>query len=374
MGGCRDFADRRKNPFFQRPTSAINTSKPITGDAPLPKSLLSGPTLANVAATARVSLATVDRVVNARPGVSERTRARVLAAAETLGYLLPADAAARPVHLAFVLPDGTNAFVHELAQQAVDQAALLDKVSVTVDLVPGFDAAALAGAVQRLRGSVDGMAVMAPDHPLVREAVRALVDGGLPVATLGSDVRTVGHLGYVGIDDMQAGRLAGFLLGRLIQKPRAQVAFFAGSLSYRGHQEREMGFRQILREEFPHLEIVAQCEVQDSRAMAEREMLHLLDRHPGIDAVYNAGGGTAGIAAALRARERGAAIIFVAHDATASNKALLLDGTLDAVLDQNARLEIREALSTLVHAARGQPYRMVPPRLQVIFRENLPSG
>ena len=39
----------------------------------------------------------------------------------------------------------------------------------------------------------------------------------------------------------QAGRLAGFLLGRLLgtSAPR-KVAMFAGSLSYRGHQEREM--------------------------------------------------------------------------------------------------------------------------------------
>jgi len=49
-----------------------------------------------------------------------------------------------------------------------------------------------------------------------------------------------------------------------------------------------------------------------------------------------------------------------------------LDGTLDAIIDQNALVEAREALATLVSAIRGDLHVPMPPRLQVIFRENLP--
>ncbi|TIY09816.1 MAG: LacI family transcriptional regulator, partial [Mesorhizobium sp.] len=52
---------------------------------------------------------------------------------------------------------------------------------------------------------------------------------------------------------------------------------------------------------------------------------------------------------------------------------LLLDGTLDAVIDQNPRVEAREALNTLTHAVRGLPYELHQPRLQVIFRESIPE-
>jgi LacI family transcriptional regulator len=96
-----------------------------------------------------------------------------------------------------------------------------------------------------------------------------------------------------------------------------------------------------------------------------------LAEHPDLTAIYNAGGGTSGIARALK--ESGRRIVFVAHEATDANKALLLDGTLDAVIDQNARVEAREALTTLIAAARGQRYDPVPPRLQLILRENLPT-
>lgn len=77
------------------------------------------PTIAEMAHEADVSSATVDRVMNARAGVHARTRARVLAAAKRLGYLVATEAQAplRPVRLHFLLPDGTNAFIMELADQ-----------------------------------------------------------------------------------------------------------------------------------------------------------------------------------------------------------------------------------------------------------------
>jgi LacI family transcriptional regulator len=167
--------------------------------------------------------------------------------------------------------------------------------------------------------------------------------------------------------------LAGHLIGRLVvpHKP-AKVALFAGSLSYRGHEEREMGFRHILRGEFPHLQIVDLRETHDDRARAEAETLALLDRHPDMAAFYNLGGATPGIAQALVARKRAGAVTFIAHDLTAANKALLLDGTVDAIIDQNPRVEAREALNLLAHAARNTPYEFHAPRIQVIFRENIP--
>ena len=332
------------------------------------------PTLFDIAAQANVSLATVDRALNERPGVSNRAKRLVFAAATELGYLEPDSSPLKPVRLAFVLPEGTNTFLHELAEQVQEQVKVMVQVSATIALVRGFDPLAFAEKLTALRDHVDGIAVMAVDHPIVREAVRELLSAGTAVVTIGSDIRSVDHLGYVGIDDLQAGRLAGYLIGRLASGRATKVAFFAGSISYRGHQEREIGFRQILREEFKNLDVVEHREVQDSRAMAEIEMKDILKRHLDIAAVYNAGGGTAGIAAVIEKSGRANDINFVAHDLTNGNKGLLLRGTLDAVIDQNARLAVRETLSTLVHKVLGIQYRMVPPRVQVVFRENLPSG
>ena len=66
-------------------------------------------------------------------------------------------------------------------------------------------------------------------------------------------------------------------------------------------------------------------------------------------------------------------MVLISHEATESNKRLLLDGTVDAVIDQNPRVEAREALNILSAAIRGQSYVFIPPRLQLVLKENLPD-
>src|SRR6516225_1853204 len=75
--------------------------------------------ITDVAREAGVSTATVDRVINERPGVKERTRRRVMDAAQRLGYL---DAAVTVSRLGprsrlfdFVLPAGTNTYMQIFA-------------------------------------------------------------------------------------------------------------------------------------------------------------------------------------------------------------------------------------------------------------------
>src|SRR6188768_3834446 len=75
--------------------------------------------IADVAALSGASTATVDRVLNQRPGVRAATVQRVLKAASDLGYVLdpglPAQALT-PMRLAFLLPAGSNRFLAMLGR------------------------------------------------------------------------------------------------------------------------------------------------------------------------------------------------------------------------------------------------------------------
>jgi LacI family transcriptional regulator len=333
------------------------------------------PRLSDVAREAGVSSATVDRVLHQRPGVSARTRARVLNAARQIGYF-PDDLSAvgaRPVRLAAILPAGTNAFIEELAGFLAEEAARRDGVSLRIERSESLDGEELSRQLTALAGRAEGVAVVATDHPGVREAIRRVTEAGVRVVTLASDVPGAPRESYVGIDNGQAGRLAGLIAGRLLgREARGKVALFAGTLAYRGHQEREMGFRQVLAEDFPDLEILELRESREDRARAGQETRRLLASFPDLRGIYNAGGGTVGIAQALQDKGRSRDVVFVAHDATREKNALLLDGTLDAVIDQDARAEAREALDRLAASLRGEKRPPVNLRLQVVLRENLP--
>ena len=339
-------------------------------------------TLSDVARGAGVSAATVDRVLNNRPGVRERTRVLVLETARSLGYFPEHGEAASPapsaaawaVTLDFALPAGTNPFIRELKTQIEAQAQSRPHLDVRVAAIEGFNPDRLAATLIDYRGRTQGVGVVALDHPTVREAIRTLSASGVRVVTIASDILHVPRVAYVGIDNRAAGRLAGYLVRRFFASERpGKVALFAGSLSYRGHEEREMGFRHILAEEAANLRIVELREMMDDADKAYAEAASLLDAYPDLAAIYNIGAGVTGIARALKERNRDRRVIFIGHEVTEGTRELLLDGTIDAVIDQNPRVEAREALNILDCSIRGVPFDIHPPRLQAVFKENIPD-
>lgn len=330
-------------------------------------------TLTDIARDSGVSTATVDRVLNNRAGVSSRTRTIVMETAARLGYFGQTESAVERIRLDFVLPEGTNTFIANLKAQLERQCASQDGIDYQIHSVEGFNPLSLAQKLAALRPVTQGIGLVALDHPAVREEMRALAEAGIRVVTLASDILHVARTGYIGIDNRAAGRLGGYLLGRLLPTNSGKIALFAGSLSYRGHEEREMGFRHIISEEFRHLEIVQMREIRDDRQRAYEETLALLDRHPDLAGIYNIGGGSSGIGKALNDRGRGKSVVFIGHELTENSKPLLLSGTMDAIIDQNPRVEAREAIGLLASAIRGKAFEEHPPRLQVIFRENIPE-
>ncbi|OYR19369.1 LacI family DNA-binding transcriptional regulator [Brucella thiophenivorans] len=335
--------------------------------------------ITDVAKAAGVSTATVDRVLNNRAGVSNRTREIVFNAAHSLGYiagtLSEETVPLKSIKLAFVLPAGTNTFIANLHDQIAKQALLQPEIDVTIHSVEGFNPDTLAQALENLKGKAHGVGVIALDHPSVREAMRSLAQSGIPIVTIASDILHVPRIRYIGIDNRAAGRLGGYILGRFLGKSRgSKIALFAGSLSYRGHEEREMGFRRAISEEFPHLNIVELNEIEDDRERAYSETTAVLKRHADLAGIYNLGAGNQGIGQALSDAGKSGAIVFIGHELTEDTKRFLLNGTMDAVIDQNPRVEAREALSVLINTIKNQPFDEHPPRIQVIFRENIPES
>ncbi len=328
---------------------------------------------------AGVSNATVDRVLNGRAGVRGRTRDVVIEAARRLGYIAdesardPAPVATTPATLDFVLPAGANSFMRKLGAEISSQALERDDISARIHLVEGFNPDTLAAKLCEFEGRSSGVGVIAIDHPTVRDAIRRLARSGVPIVTLVSDIQHVPRVGYVGIDNRTAGRLAGYLMSRFLGPGRHKVALFAGSVSYRGHEEREMGFRHIASEHAEQLEVVGFSEIRDDDERAYAAATELLAQHADLSAIYNIGAGNRGIARALRETGRADAVVFIGHDLTDYTKEFLLAGVMDAVIDQNPRVEAREALDQLGRAARGLPWSAHPLRTQIILKENLPE-
>jgi LacI family transcriptional regulator len=299
----------------------------------------------------------------------------------TLGYIDERDQRAVEVgprsRIVFVLPHGRSRYISMLARMIVARTAEFERLRLTplVEYINSFNPKALAKALRQHASLAQGIAFMAIEHPLVRETVAQLGSDGVPLVTLISDIGGSGRLAYFGLDNRAAGRTAGELLGRFIGDKPAKVAMIAGSLSYRAHGEREMGFLDIVQEMYPNLEVVGLREGQDDEDLNFRLMRSLLSQHPDLAGVYNIGSGAAGVARALKHVRRSKKVVFVGHGLTADTRESLMDGTMDAVITQDAGDTITRCASFFANLrmGKGPVSSPEPMRIEIVLRENLPS-
>jgi len=338
--------------------------------------------MADVAAAAKVSMATVDRVLNRRKGVKQRTIERVLRAATELGFLSLEEseliATPRPPNIVFLLPAGANPYLRLLGEKLRVRAAAKgrDAPSIRCIFIESFNARALAAALRHHAAWADGIAFMAIDHPEVREAVETVTSNGTRVVTIVSDLSHPARLGFLGLDNHSAGRTAAMLLARFSKRTAGSLALVAGSRNYRTHSEREAGFLALLEELYPDLRVVGVREGHDDASKNYRHAISLLEQHPDLIGIYNVGGSSNGIARALVERNRAGDVLFIGHGLTADTRKLLIDGTMDAVIDSNPDTILSGAISLLCappeQIQSGQAGSAL--RMDVFFRENLPSG
>ena len=331
-------------------------------------------TIEDVARAAGVSVSAVDRVLNGRGGVRPAKEAAILEAARRLR--LDRNLSARPTRLVTIcalISAPANPFYASL-HQAFERANRLfqnDNIQCFVRhidvLAPKKSAAAIAAAA----ASHDALIVICPEEPLIAAAV-AQAAAAMPVVTLASDLPRSGRLAYVGADNRAAGRLAGELMGKFLGAAGGAVVVVSGLHSYIGHEEREMGFRAALRERYPACRLAAVVETRESQARAGALVEQLFARHPEIVGIYNVSTGDPEIAQVLRKSSPNRHVTFIAHELTPERRALLREGVIDAIIDQNPDLEAMTAVEAIAaHFGRRlfAPMSGVTP-LQIFLREN----
>lgn len=333
------------------------------------------PTVNDIARHAGVSLATVDRVLNDRPGVHARTVARVQEAVANLGYTRDVAAAnlarQRSYRLVFVLPAGASSFLDTLRTE-IDCArarAVFDRMQIDLIEVAPHDPHALARNLDALH-EVDGVAIMAPETPPLRDAVRRLKARGTGVVALVSDLPNSGCDHFVGINNMAAGRTAGLLMGRFVGRQPGRILVLAGSMLARDHVERRLGFDAVLAQDFPHLTVMPSIEGRDTADLIAALLPPVLDATPDILGIYALGAGLRGLGQALAGRPP---LTVIVHDLTPYTRAALAQGTIDAVIGQDTGHLIRSTLRLLKAHRDGTDVITAQERIRIdiSLRENL---
>ncbi len=329
-----------------------------------------------IAAQSGLSQATVDRVLHGRGGVRESTVREVHQAIADL------DRQQSQVRL------GGRTFMVDVVVQAPPRFSAAVRSALEAEL-PGLrpavirsrfhlldgpavsDVVAVLDRVARTRSH--GVILKAPDVPEIVAAVARL---DVPVVTLVTDLPTSSRIAYVGIDNRAAGATAAYLVQQWLADRAGDVLVVRGHGSFRGEDEREMGFRAEMRGRTPVrrlLEVVDEEDRADAVHVGTREVLA---GNPSVRAVYSLYAGAGGNAAVIEAfaEERRAYDVFVAHDLDGENTALLRSRRLSAVLHHDLRTDMRRACHAVMQAqgALPGPVRTNPSAIQVITPHNAP--
>ena len=325
-----------------------------------------------IAQQSGLSEATVDRVLNDRPGVRAATRAEVLHAIDAL------EKQQSQLRL------NGRRFLLDVVMQTPQRFSDAFRAAVEAEL-PAFAPAMLRArfhlwesgstdqmveTLARIKGS-HGVVLKAQDEPEVAEAVDRLVANGVPVVTYATDVPASARCAYVGIDNHGAGVTAAYLMDQWLGERSGDVLITLSRTVFRGEAEREVGFRTGLRKSGRGIVEVSDSDGID--ATIERLVVDALERHPDVAAVYSVGGGNTATLAAFEQLGR-VCRVFIAHDLDADNRRLLRDGRISAVLHNDLRADARLAMRLILQQHRAlpsEPARPVP--IQVITPYNLPG-
>jgi LacI family transcriptional regulator len=337
-------------------------------------------TIAKIARQAGVGTATVDRVLNKRPGVNAETAQRVLQAANEMGNL-PVRGRPRQTknfRFAYVLPTQVRPFFglleRQIAQAAGDfRHGRITEVTHQFDL---DDADRFAAQLAKL-GECDGIALMAPDLPPIKQAVNDLVRAGVHVVTLFSDIGGCMRETHIGADNRAAGRTAGLLLARMAPSASRDTLLLCSQATRLSAEiERRIGFAQVVEERFPKLRVLRTPDIPADDAGASRALQRFLKKDVDVNRVaglYAVGSGSAGIAKALEATGLAGTAGMITHDLTDAHRQMLVKGALAYVLQEDLHYCVMTAahvLRALCENVRGA-LNVVQPRVEILTAENL---
>jgi LacI family transcriptional regulator len=337
------------------------------------------PTIADLARAANVSVATVDRVLNARDRVREPTAERVLAAAEAIGF-----------HAASLLkrrlrpdaPERTFAFLLQRAdafytQFGADLAAATRSLAHVrgkpiIDFAPDLSAPVVADRLLRLGDAAHVVAAVSVDHPRVSDAIARLRARGVPTFAILTELGAEAAAPYIGRDNRKEGRTAAWIVTKAAKRP-GKVGIIVGSHRFLCQEIAEISFRAYLRENAPGFTPLEPLINLEDPRIAYVATQNMIATHPDLVGLYICGGGKEGVIAAVRDEAAPGQLAIVCNELTAEARAALIDGVLTAVISTPTALLAERALSAM-SSALARPQEALQSPIFVPFELYLPTN
>lgn len=322
--------------------------------------------IADIMRETGLSRATIDRVLNGRGKVHQRTKDMVEKAMRMLSAPLGAGDGALPkADIVLRLGRGMTGQMKAAWDRHHSLGAFHDLYQA--------EEYAVQACVDALCEDVSRPLILCvKNSDRLADSLQKAREKGKRIITVVSDLAAPARDVFLGIDNRAAGQTAAFLIGRALGERPTPVGVVLGNLAFRCHEDREIGFRTALRANFPKIVLSGEAQGEDHTELTKAAVLRLLNEQPALGAIYNVGGGNAGLIAAIREAGKAKDILVVAHEVNAVTAPLLREGAVDYAIASDPALLIAEALRLSAEETLSLPRDEVHHDFGIYTRFNIP--
>ncbi|MEP0518615.1 MAG: LacI family DNA-binding transcriptional regulator [Hyphomicrobiales bacterium] len=331
-----------------------------------------------VALQAGVSTATVDRVLNDRPNVKHQTKVRVLRAIAELERMQDSINLPGERFLIDVVVEAPDRFaqVVRLAVEAEAAGFLPTVFRPRFHMRQAWETSELTARIKRIaHGGSKGILLKAKNLKEVAACIADIKTQQVPCVTLVTDLPMSDRVAYAGMDNVQAGRTAAFLMSNFLRDKTGLVLAISSHDDFRGEVERIRSFETAIRLEGSQLDYQHMSGGYGLDDDTFQQVCRLLERGLNISGIYSSSGGNRAILAAFEKMSLLRPIV-IGHDLDEENTVLLSNRKIDAVIAHDLRSDIRFAFSKLLQF--HQPHISIEAtryaNVQIITPVNLPSA
>jgi len=219
---------------------------------------------------------------------------------------------------------------------------------------------------------VDGIALAASERKALVGAVDRAAQAGIPLTVFDSGLDSENYMSFLATNNYEAGQMAGRALARLLNG-NGKVAMVMHAPGSGSTMDRERGFEDVIKAEFPGIRIVASQFGQSDRSKAMAATENILTAHPGLDGIFaSSEPSSVGASLALKSRSLAGKVQLVAFDSSDGMVEDLKGGVIAAMVVQDPFRMGHDAVKTIVDKLNGQtPPKRIDLSAHVITKADL---
>lgn len=337
-------------------------------------------TLQDIADLAGVSKVTVHKTIYGKPGVSEKTRQRVLEIVRDVGYVVnPAAASLKRevLNIAVITPslEPSLNYFHRIVAMGIDEAEA-DLSMYRVAIKRYFSDTSWQSQAEILdsileKGGIDGVVIYCNDDAMLNERFEQLHANAVPVVTFHGDAPASCRIACVTAPDERSGRLAAEMISNLVQES-GHILVLGGNKAMTVLRDNVAGFFGFIREHRQDLSIL---EINDFETIPQlmNEFRRLCDALGDVKGVYcNSARNCPPLCETIVDMGLAGKIKVITNDVFSELRPYFEQGVVNATMWQDPKNQARNAIHLMYRhlTASGIPEKLYSVRFGIVMRSN----